>query len=172
VLQPRHWRIVARLPENTQGKVTREAIGRLFQTGGIQSGSPDRPVVIEELRGNGFIERACVVPEDLACFAGHFPERALVPGVLQLDWALDLLSLLQGEAPAVEEIELLKLIAPLDPGMRFRLNVRIVAPTDASQVTPGSTKMEFTLWSEEEKHSVGRVRLAPSVDVVGTAEPS
>ena len=49
--------------------------------------------------------------------------------------------------------------------MKFRLNVRIVHPADASEATPGATRMEFTLWSEEEKHSIGRVRLAPSIDV-------
>jgi acyl-CoA synthetase (AMP-forming)/AMP-acid ligase II len=172
VLHPRYWRIVPRLPENTQGKVTREALGQLFQTRGIESGSPDRPEVLEELRGSDFIERACVVPKDLECFAGHFPERVLVPGVLQLDWAMDLLALLQGHAPVVEEIESLKLIAPLDPGMKFRLNVRIVHPADASEATPGATKMEFTLWSKEEKHSIGRVRLAPSIDVIGAGDHS
>jgi hypothetical protein len=56
--------------------------------------------------------------------------------------------------------------------MKFRLNVRIVHPADASQDTPGATKMEFTLWSEEEKHSIGRVRLTPSIDLIDTGGPS
>lgn len=30
------------------------------------------------------------VPTDLPCFAGHFPDQPILPGVMQLDWAIQL----------------------------------------------------------------------------------
>ena len=160
VLHPRYWRIEAELPENAQGKVTREAIRSLFQTHSVEASCSDRPEVLEEHRGSDFIERICLVPSDLSCFAGHFPERPVVPGVLQLDWAMELLALLQEAPPVVEEIEMLKFTAPLEPGTRFRLYVCATELSNDSQAA--ISKMEFSLWDGEERLSVGRVRLAPS----------
>ena len=158
-LHPRYWRIEDELPENAQGKVTREAIQSLFQTHSAESSCPDRPEVLEEHRGSDFIERICLVPSDLSCFAGHFPGRPVVPGVLQLDWAMELLALLQEAPPVVEEIELLKFLAPLEPGARFRLHVRATEISKDAQAA--ISKMEFSLWNGEERLTVGRVRLAP-----------
>lgn len=169
VLQPRYWRIVAELPETSQGKVTREAIERLFENGDTDTGSQDRPEVLEEVRGDDFIERSCVVPRDLKCFSGHFPGWAVVPGVVQLDWAMDLLALLRNEQPVIDEVESLKLMAPLEPGAQFRLHVRVVCATERSSSVRAATKMEFTLSSREQKYAVGRVRLAQATSCVGEA---
>ena len=141
-----------RLPENAQAKVTVEAIRQLFgNASGDDTATSERPEVLEEFRGRDTLEHSCVVPHDLACLPGHFQGYAVVPGVLQLDWAMDLAAQLLGSAPRVEKIENLKLLAPLLPGTRFRIQV---------QLHDGNRAL-FKLWNEDELYTRGHVRLAP-----------
>ena len=76
-------------------------------------------------------------------------EIPVVPGVLQLDWAMDLVVQLLGQAPRVTEIESLKLTSPLRPGQRFRIQSRVTA----------DSKVVIKLWSRDAIHATGRVRL-------------
>jgi 3-hydroxymyristoyl/3-hydroxydecanoyl-(acyl carrier protein) dehydratase len=141
---------VSSLPENPQGKIRAEALRELFRDAETTAGSSDRPEVLEEVRGSGFRERLCRVPEDLACFPGHFPDLPMVPAVLQLDWVMELLGELL-EAPwSVEGIDRAKFAAPLRPGERFR--IRMHAVSDA--------RIEFRIWNGEREHARGRVRMA------------
>lgn len=150
VLHPRYWRVVSRLPANPQGKLTREALHRLFAAREPAVSNTDRPEVLEQFRGIDFIERACRVPGDLACFDGHFPGFPVVPGVLQLGWAMELAAELLEDAPCLDEIKFLKFPAPLRPGDSFRINVRIV---DESHVA-------FRIASDDLEYARGRVCLA------------
>ena len=109
----------------------------------------DRPKILEEARGSDSLEWSCLVPRDLACFAGHFPGAPVVPGVLQLDWAMDGIAVLLGKTPEITRIESLKFPAPLKPGARCRLAVRI--GRDGS--------VDFRIWSDGCEHAKGRVRL-------------
>lgn len=151
VLHPRLWRALRRLPESPQGKVSAAALRALF--GGPEAGAApvERPEVLEERRGEDFIERSCRVPPDLSCFAGHFPDVPVVPGVLQLDWALELAAELLGATPSVEAIESLKFRSALGPGARFRVRVRMEP-----------RRIDLRLWWEGEEYAVGAVRLVPS----------
>lgn len=174
VLHPRYWRIVSELPTNAQGKLPRESIERLFASGAQGPGAQDRPEVLEELRGSDFIERTCRVPDDLQCFAGHFPGSPLVPGVLQLDWAMDLAGLLLGATPAIERIEALKFLAPLLPGMQFQIHVRLASrPGESSGPGDGDERpwLELTLFSATDRHAYGRLLLAASVASHETRSP-
>lgn len=152
VLHPRYWRVVPELPANTQGRVPLGAIRALF---GASQGAvvADRPEVLDEFSGSGFVERSCRVPLDLTCFAGHFPEVPVVPGVLELDWAMELVAQLLGHAPRVVEIESLRLASPLKPGQRFRVHSRVTRGDETG------VKVEFKLWSGDATHATGRVRL-------------
>ncbi len=146
VLHPRLWRAVSALPEDAQGKLKREALRELFR----EAAPPgDRPEILEERREPDALERRCRVPTGLACFAGHFPDGALVPGVLQLDWALELAGELLGAPPAVTEIQQLKLRTPLLPGSEFRIRTRLVG-----------SRVDFRLWAEHCEYASGRIRLA------------
>ncbi len=160
VVHPRHWRFVDRLPHNEQGKVTREALAALFRDAAEPTRTTDRPRVLQEARGNGSIERTCEVPEDLQCFRGHFPGFPVVPGVLQLDWAMDLAAVVLGTTPTIQEIETFKLIRPLGPGARFRLHVVIDDSAAMEVVEPEGLAMKFSLSSTTETFSVGRITLA------------
>jgi acyl-CoA synthetase (AMP-forming)/AMP-acid ligase II len=150
VLHPRYWRTARALPENEQGKITLETWKDLFENPESQK-FRDRAAVVAEVRRPDCVERSCFVPQDLCCFAGHFPGRPVVPGVLLLDWAMEAASDWLERQLQVVEIESLKLHSPLTPGARFRLRVR----TDTAE------RLEFTIWSERGEHAKGRVRLAP-----------
>lgn len=162
VVHPRHWRFVDRLPANEQGKLTRDALAALFRDAVLPTRTTDRPRIHEEVRGSGSIERTCEVPDDLQCFDGHFPGFPVVPGILQLDWAMDLVAVLLGSQPAIQEIESFKLIRPLGPGMQFRLQVVIEDADAKGESEQGGLAMKFSLSAENETFSVGRVTLATS----------
>ncbi len=150
VLHPRYWRVVADIPANTQGKITLDALRGLFRRPDPVGTEANRPEVLEQLRESDVLERACRVPRDLDCFAGHFPGAPLVPGVLQLDWAMELGAELLNESPRIAEIESLKFPAPLGPGDSFRILVRVVA----------KSRVDFRIWGEDREYARGRVRLA------------
>jgi acyl-coenzyme A synthetase/AMP-(fatty) acid ligase/3-hydroxymyristoyl/3-hydroxydecanoyl-(acyl carrier protein) dehydratase len=150
VLHPRYWRFVVELPENQQGKIAQSLLRALFQDPDWGQLAGDRPERLGEIRSPQSIERSCLVPSDLSCFPGHFPDRPVVPGVLQLDWALALAEVWMGQALRVTEIESLKLLLPLEPGMRFRMRV----------TRPQSTRLEIKLWNEDEVFAKARIRIA------------
>ncbi len=156
-LHPRHWRIETALPENAQGKITRESLDQLFRKPDGDGPPSDPPEVIEESRGADYLERLCLVPRDLSCFPGHFPDSPVVPGVLQLDWAMELAAELLEETPRLSAIDSLKLLAPLRPECRFRIKVRI---------THG-TRIHFRIWYEDTEFARGQVRLGAT----GSREP-
>ena len=57
------------------------------------------------------------VPADHPAFAGHFPGRPLVPGVVLLDHALRLAEALHGGAPAGGwRVNQAKFLSPVGPG--------------------------------------------------------
>ncbi len=149
VLHPRYWRFVLELPENAQGKVTQPLVRSLFQEPDWGSLETDRPEMIGEARFENAIERAAVVPLDLSCFPGHFPDHFVVPGVLQLEWALALAEVLLGHAPEVLEFESLKWLRPLEPGARFRIRVDLIS----------NDRLDLKLWFGDIVFGKGRIRI-------------
>ena len=106
--------------------------------------------MLAEHREPGAIEQSCIVPEDLACLADHFPGLPGVPGVLQLDWAMRLTASLIDAEPEVREVEALKFGSTLGPGESFCLRVQ---QRDRESVW-------FRIWSDENEYASGRVRFA------------
>ncbi len=82
VTRPRRWRFVAALPANAQGKVTEASLMALFR--------PERPVANWTLREAAHAQVELPLDATLAVFDGHFPQAAILPGVAQLDWAVQL----------------------------------------------------------------------------------
>lgn len=150
VLHPRLWRMVENLPENTQGKVTREAVLALFQGERDEPAAMDRATVVEQLRGEGFVERSCVVPSDLVCFSGHFPGHPVVPAVLQLDWVMEVASELLGTTPQLASISKMKMLIQLQPGQSFRVRVHRIEQEE----------LRFQLWGDEGIFTRGRLKIA------------
>lgn len=63
------------------------------------------------------------VPPELACLPGHFPGRPIVPGVVQLHWAMGELARWVGHEPELTALEALKFRRPLLAGERFELRL-------------------------------------------------
>ena len=47
-----------------------------------------KPEIVELARSEDQVELKLIVPEALLYFRGHFPGFAILPGVIQLDWAI------------------------------------------------------------------------------------
>jgi acyl-CoA synthetase (AMP-forming)/AMP-acid ligase II len=138
VLLPRAYRYVDALPQDERGKVSPAALGELFAKG--EEAPPTEPELVDEQRSGRRLERALRVPADLAFLEGHFPRFPVVPGVVQLRWALRLAAELLGHEPQVAGVEALKFRELLRPGDAFRAAVELSASGEA---------FEFRLWREE-----------------------
>lgn len=79
---PRRWRFVTMLPENSMGKTTTSALSALFSPDSLQA------VLIE--RTDQRVTYAISAPADLPYFEGHFPDFAILPGLTQIQWAVEL----------------------------------------------------------------------------------
>ena len=66
-----------------------------------------------------------MVPQDLPCFAGHFPAIPLVPGALLLDWAIAEMMARWGVSIPVH-VKQCKFLQPVFPGDALHLHVNVV----------------------------------------------
>ncbi len=64
------------------------------------------------------------VPHDLSCWPGHFPQRAILPGVVQLSWAVALVQKRMQSCTPPTRIEALKFKIPVVPGQLLCLTVK------------------------------------------------
>ena len=62
------------------------------------------------------IHRSIRVPADHPVFAGHFPNRPIVPGVMLLEWVLEEIGTALGRRPATLRLRESKFFTPLSPG--------------------------------------------------------
>jgi acyl-coenzyme A synthetase/AMP-(fatty) acid ligase len=149
VLLPKVWRYVNRIPEDAQGKVTAADVSVLFA-------SPFDPAVtapelVTESIGERRQEQTLRVPETLAWLDGHFGELAVVPGVAQVQWAVDAGRALAGHEIVVERIEALKFKDLLRPGDVFHL---------LTELSDHHDRLTFRLWNGRGLFSSGRCILA------------
>jgi 3-hydroxymyristoyl/3-hydroxydecanoyl-(acyl carrier protein) dehydratase len=93
---------------------------------------------------------AFIVPDDLHYFGGHFPGMPVVPGVVQVKWAIALGRLYLRAAPAFRGLEALKFQQVMRPGARVVLELVYVEPAG---------KLRFSFGSESARYSSGRVLL-------------
>jgi len=109
---------------------------------------PLAPELISEERDhNGWVQHLRV-PDELPCWPGHFPERAILPGVVQLSWAVAAVQRWMQSTTPPTLIEALKFKTPVLPGQPLTLTVR-----KGSAV--GSFVFEFR--NADSIHSKGRL---------------
>lgn len=82
-----------------------------------------RPVVIDVEVADGRAEAQLLVTPDLAGFEGHFPDIPILPGVVQLDWAVHYAKeFLLLDKPVIR-VERLKYTCPISPDTPLRLSL-------------------------------------------------
>jgi len=141
VLLPRKWRYPARLPANSQGKITRAQLLDLFAP------KPELPGAVLE-RGERALRIAIDLSPDDAAFAGHFPSLAVLPGVAQLDWAIRYSQTLWRAQRPFIGVDQLKFLEVIPPGVQLQLHL-----TDR-----GDAGVEFVYRQGERDFSSGRLR--------------
>lgn len=90
VTGPRRWRFPARLPRNAQGKLSAADMDQLFQGADEDANSPKIIdfVEISRVQDGDRLEITFEAPANLEYFKGHFTDAPLLPGVVQVHWAV------------------------------------------------------------------------------------
>ncbi|RDK04386.1 AMP-binding protein [Paraburkholderia lacunae] len=117
VVLPRHWRFRITLPFDARGKLPVAAVAAAFEA------RADGVEVLAEARSADTLHYELRVPPTLVHFAGHFPGLPILPGVVQVDWAMRLAA---EHVPAVRQlgsIDRLKFMAPVPPGALLNLTL-------------------------------------------------
>lgn len=159
---PRRWRHRWALPQDAQGKTTELALRALFD--------PRRPPARLRKRSPHAAELELEIAATLPYFDGHFPIAPILPGVAQLQWAIELGRELFELPPAFRRMEALKFRQVITPGMTvaLELTVKDVSPradaaTGAGCANPamprsgGERVLTFQLTSSAGPHASGRI---------------
>ena len=147
---PRRWRLLRQLPLNAQGKLPQAEVEAL-----LLAPRPTAPEVLEQLEVDGEWSLQLAVPPDLAYFSGHFPRAPVLPGVVQVDWALSLGQQLMDLPAKFSGMEVLKFQQLVRPGDEIQLHLRF----DSAR-----SKLYFAYRNETATCSSGRILLEAASD--------
>jgi hypothetical protein len=115
---PRAWRLLRELPVNTQDKLPKD----VFEA--LAGPRPSAPTLSPLPPGAAGERRYGVeIPVDLQYFSGHFASMPVVPGVVQITWAMDIARQELKADLAFGGIEVLKFHKLLRPGDRAELSL-------------------------------------------------
>jgi len=107
-----------------------------------------QPEIIGVSRDSNDVELSLYVSQNLDCFKGHFPQTPILPGVVQLDWAIHFtkiyFELIDRE---LSHVEVLKYKAVIAPKSRIKMQLQ-----QKSEV-----KYCFKIYSESQDHASGRL---------------
>jgi len=142
---PRRWRLVRQLPSNAQGKLAQAELQAL-----LEAPRPKQPQLLSQQQQDGQWHIALEVPVDLLHFTGHFPQTPVLPGVVQIDWALQLARQLLDLPAHFVGMEVLKFQQLARPGDRLQLQLRF----DAER-----SKLHFSFRHGDAPCSSGRLLL-------------
>lgn len=143
IAMPRSWRYLDALPVNAQGKTTLAALTALFEQ--------PRPTLPQQRLVEKTIHRAVfelTIPPNLFYFEGHFPNTPILPGVVQIDWAITFGRKAFELPPLFRGIQALKFQHIIQPDMIILLELQY----DATKTT-----LSFRLYSSAGQHSSGRI---------------
>ena len=117
VVLPRHWRFRLALPFDARGKLPAAAIAAAFNA------RADGVEVLSEARSDTALHYELRVPPTLVHFAGHFPGLPILPGVVQVDWAMRFAAEHVAGVRALASIDRLKFKSPVPPGAVLNLTL-------------------------------------------------
>lgn len=140
---PRRWRLVRQLPLNSQGKLPQADIETLLMAPRAKA-----PEVLSQVETEGEWSLQLSVPPDLAYFSGHFPKAPVLPGVVQVEWALNLGRQLLNLTGPFAGMEVLKFQQLVRPGDEIQLHLRF---------DPERRKLYFAYRNDTATCSSGRI---------------
>lgn len=109
-------------------------------------------ILFPEIHGNTSTAEAITlelrIPEGLSYFAGHFEQIAVVPGVVQIQWAVHYARQYLGLSQKFSHMEAIKFKELLLPGQHLRLSLRF---------EEAACKLTFCYSSEACEYSSGRI---------------
>ena len=108
------------------------------------------PIVVGQRVDAASAELQLKIPHDLVYFRGHFPGAPIVPGVVQIKWALELAGRYLGAGGTFAGVDALKFQQVIHPGASVTLSLRWVA---------SDGKLHFAYQSDGARHGSGRLRL-------------
>jgi 3-hydroxymyristoyl/3-hydroxydecanoyl-(acyl carrier protein) dehydratase len=114
----------------------------------LQSPLPRDVDLIDEHMHDGMWTLSLRVPLDLIYFPGHFPQAPVLPGAVQIAWALSLASTRLGTPQRCHSMEALKFQQLMRPGDRADLTLR----HDATR-----HKLHFAYRDGDKAYSSGRL---------------
>lgn len=147
---PRRWRLVRQLPLNSQGKLPQAEVEAL-----LMAPRPKAPEVLSQVETEGEWSLQLSVPLDLAYFSGHFPKAPVLPGVVQVEWALNLGRQLLNLSGPFAGMEVLKFQQLVRPGDEIQLHLRF---------DPERSKLYFAYRNDTATCSSGRILLGVEHD--------
>lgn len=143
---PRRWRFIEQLPLNAQGKIIHSQV-----MDSLQQERPKLPIVKQVTGADFNWQLELKIPHDLAYFSGHFPSAPVLPGVVQVDWALHLAQQhmsLPSDFAGMEVLKFQQLVRPAD---EVSLSLRF---------EPEKNKLYFAFTMADTPCSSGRILLA------------
>ena len=110
----------------------------------------DLPAVIESSSSAESVELILQIDSTLEAFAGHFDSIGIIPGVVQIQWAIEFARLYVNEkiTADITEIKKLKFQQVIQADKQVKLTL---------EVKDGS--LTFTFKSANHKHSSGKILL-------------
>ncbi len=150
VALPRRWRYLERLPVNAQGKTTQALLLSLLDE------RPRYPAlrVLEQAPQRVLLE--LTVPADLLYFDGHFSVAPVLPGVVQVDWAIHYARkylALSGSFGGINALKFQQMIRPDQP-----VQLELVHDMAKGQ-------LHFRYFSDAGAHASGRILMNPDLYV-------
>tara|TARA_R110002049_G_scaffold71979_7_gene185377 strand:- start:98076 stop:99758 length:1683 start_codon:yes stop_codon:yes gene_type:complete len=115
---PQRWRFVDQLPSDSQGKRPLHLLRSLFT-----NMEPLTPEIVIQNRDDDRINLSLRLPADLLYFRGHFLGMPILPGVVQLHWAIHQAATLFGVPVTISEVTQLKYRKPIAPGSTLMLEL-------------------------------------------------
>lgn len=113
------------------------------------------PQLIRSEQADAGLTLTLIVPASLIYFPGHFPVHAILPGVVQIDWAIQFGRQHFGITGGFQKMEALKFQAIIEPQQQIQLTLDYRLATG---------KLLFSYDSARGRHSSGRIVFATAAE--------